>query len=488
MFRYWLVDDGITIVAIKDGMKPLLERGRDDKDKAVLLGLGVTLAVSLAGYLVFCFTRRNSISTLAGYGSRTGSETAVVSTIISGRGLKDELCLLQQEQEGKALANVIHSISRNLCTTTTSAVTSDVITEQPSGVEDGDVNSSQEIDQPSVPELEEEFVHLTHLVRLLWKERNNEIQLLEYCGLEERETTVGELKHLLQICSMAAKSLSVKLEFLQLESQRLKVVASPSSGTMRELRSAKLKIKHLKKRLRSCRAQAGKQMNSLQHRIAMLQNKVDQDEQIDADVQIKLQRLEDLEDEADDLRKETSILAQRLESAQKSVAHSSLAVTQAEGFEEVKILRESNHKLEKRIEQLQTDHHAEVEELVRLRWLNSRLIYELAYNQLPPGKPAEKDPRNCRRPKHDAEDRRSSTSDVILSSCKPKLFLGKLKKLVRIRGSQSNNDISESCINLETRAAASACSGDPTSSGLANPLTLTGAKPDDTERWQNNSA
>lgn len=173
---------------------------------------------------------------------------------------------------------------------------------------------------------------------------------------------------------------------------------------------------------------------------------------------------------------------------EKSVAHSSLAVTQAEGFEEVKILRESNHKLEKRIEQLQTDHHAEVEELVLLRWLNSRLIYELAYNQLPPVKPAEKDPRNCRRPKHDAEDRRSSTSDVILSSCKPKLFLGKLKKLVRRRGSQSNNDISESCITFETRAAASTCSGDPTSSGLANPLTLTGAKPDDTERWQNNSA
>ncbi|CAL9159467.1 unnamed protein product [Musa hybrid cultivar] len=479
MFRYWLVDDGITIVAIEDGMKPLLERGRDDNDKAMLLGLGVTLVVPLAGYLVCCFTRRNSISTFAGYGSRTGSKTAVVSTIVSGRGLKDVLCLLQQEQEGKALANVIHSISRNLCIMTTAAVTSDVITEQPSGVEDGDVNSSQDIDQPSVPELEEEFVHLTHLVRLLWTERNNEIQLLEYCGLEERETTVGELKHLLQICSMAAMSLSVKLEFLQLENQRLKVVASPSSGTMRELRSAKLKIKHLKKRLRSCRAQAGKQMNPLQRRIAMLQNKVDQDAQIDADVQIKLQRLEDLEDEADDLRKATSILAQRLESAQ---------VSQAEGFEEVKILRESNHKLEKRIEQLQTDHHAEVEELVLLRWLNSRLIYELAYNQLPPGKPAEKDPRNCRRPKHDAEDRRSSTSDVILSSCKPKLFLGKLKKLVRRRGSQSNNDISESCITFETRAAASTCSGDPTSSGLANPLTLTGAKPDDTERWQNNSA
>ncbi|THU65876.1 hypothetical protein C4D60_Mb05t08250 [Musa balbisiana] len=471
MFRYWLVDDGITIVAIKDGMKPLLERGRDDNDKAVLLGLGVTLA----GYLVSCFTRWNSTSTLAGYGSGTGSKTAVVSTIISGRGLKDELCLLQQEQEGEALANVTHSISRNLCTTTTSTVTSDVITEQSSGVkslEDGVVISSQKIDQPSVPE------HLPHLVRPLWKkERNNEIQMLEYCG---------ELKHLLQICSMAAQSLSVKLEFLQLENQRLKVVASPSSGTMRELRSAKLKIKHLQKRLRSCRAQAGKQMNSLQHRITMLQNKVDQDEQIDADVQIKLQRLEDLEDEADDLRKATSILAQRLESARVSL--STLEVSQAEGFEQVKILREANHKLEKRIEQLQTDHHAEVEELVHLRWLNSRLIYELAYNQLPPGKPAEKDPRNCRRPKHDAEDRRSSTSDVILSSCKPKLFLGKLKKLVRRRGSQSNNDISESCITFETRAAASTCSGDPTSSGLPNHLTLTGAKADDTERWQNNSA
>ncbi|CAL9092434.1 unnamed protein product [Musa textilis] len=270
---------------------------------------------------------------------------------------------------------------------------------------------------------------------------------------------------------------------------------------MRELRSAKLKIKHLKKRLRSCRAQAGKRMNSLQHRIAMLQIKVDQAELIDADVQIKLQRLEALEDEADDLRKATSQVCmprkrQHLytSTTEKSVVHSLLAVTQAEGFEEVKILREANHKLVKRAEQLQTDHHAEVEELVSLRWLNSRLIYELAYNQTPPGKPAEKDPIKCRRPKHDAEDRRSSTSDVILSSCKPKLFLGKLKKLVRRRGSQSSNDISESCITFETRAAASTSSGDPTPSGsteeqsVPNHLTSTGAKPDDTERWQNNSA
>ncbi|URE05910.1 protein CHUP1, chloroplastic-like [Musa troglodytarum] len=268
---------------------------------AVLLPVVLVFSIYQQRVLILLSPRTFLVS-VAGYGSGTGSKTAVCSTIISGRGLKDELCLLQQ-----------------------------------------------------------------------------------------------------------------------VENQRLKVAASQSSGTMRELRSAKLKIKHLKKRLRSCRAQAGKRMNSLQHRIAMLQNKVDQAELIDADVQIKLQRLEALEDEADDLRKATS---------------------QAEGFEEVQILREANHKLVKRAEQLQTDHHAEVEEL-----------------------PAEKDPIKCRRPKHDAEDRRSSTSDVILSSCKPKLFLGKLKKLVRRRGSQSSNDISESCITFETRAAASTSSGDPTPSG-----------------------
>ncbi|RRT77137.1 hypothetical protein B296_00003632 [Ensete ventricosum] len=189
--------------------------------------------------------------------------------------------------------------TRNLCTTTAPTNTSDVITEQSSGVksleDDGDVISSQEMDQPSVPELEEEFVHPTHLVRPLWKqERNNEIRLLECYGVEERETTVRELKNWLQICSMAAESLSVKLEFLEVENQRLQSCGiTESSGTMRRLRSAKLKIKHLKKRLRSCRAPATKQMNSLRHRITMLQNKVDQGEQIDAHVRIKLQRLED---------------------------------------------------------------------------------------------------------------------------------------------------------------------------------------------------
>ncbi|RWW09076.1 hypothetical protein BHE74_00007207 [Ensete ventricosum] len=140
-------------------MKPLLQRGRDDNIALLLLGLGVTLAVvPLAEYLVSCFTRRNSTST-----------------------------------------SVFKSLE-----------------------DDGDVISSQEMDQPSVPELEEEFVHPTHLVRPLWKqERNNEIRLLECYGVEERETTVRELKNWLQICSMAAESLSVKLEFLEVENQRL---------------------------------------------------------------------------------------------------------------------------------------------------------------------------------------------------------------------------------------------------------------------------
>lgn len=44
------------------------------------------------------FSPRTFLVSVAGYGSGTGSKTAVVSTIISGRGLKDELCLLQQEQ------------------------------------------------------------------------------------------------------------------------------------------------------------------------------------------------------------------------------------------------------------------------------------------------------------------------------------------------------------------------------------------------------
>ncbi|XP_057978214.1 protein CHUP1, chloroplastic [Malania oleifera] len=246
---------------------------------------------------------------------------------------------------------------------------------------------------------EQEIRHLRNMVRILSeRERSLEIQLLEYYGLKEQETAVMELQNRLKINSVEAKLFTLKIESLQADNRRLEAQVADYAKVVAELEAARAKIKFLKKKLRSDAEQNQEQILMLQKRVAKL---VDQEHKVpanNAEVQMKLRRLGNLEDEGNELRKsnmrlqlENSELADRLESTQL-LATSVLEDSEAQEWkEQTRQLREENECLAKENERLQADRCADVEELVYLRWINACLRFELRNYQPPPGKTVARD-------------------------------------------------------------------------------------------------
>ncbi|GKV27206.1 hypothetical protein SLEP1_g36402 [Rubroshorea leprosula] len=246
---------------------------------------------------------------------------------------------------------------------------------------------------------EQEIKDLRNVVRTLReRERNLEVQLLEYYGLKEQETAVLELQNRLKINNMEAKLFMIKIESLQADKQKLEAQAADQAKIASELEAAKSKIKFLKKKLRHEAEQNQEQLLNLQKRVAWLQEHELKATASDQDIQFKLQRLKVLEGEADELRKsnkrlqiENSELARRLDSTQ-ILANSVLEDPETEALKEMSnCLRQENEELQKEIERLQADRCADVEELVYLRWINACLRYELRNFQAPPGKTVARD-------------------------------------------------------------------------------------------------
>ncbi len=149
-------------------------------------------------------------------------------------------------------------------------------------------------------EYEQEIRHLRNMVRMLRdKERNLEVQLLEYYGLKEQETAVMELQNRLKINNMEAKLFSLKIESLQADNQRLEAQAAENVKVVAELEAARAKIKLLKRKLRYEAEQNKEQILALQQRVLKLQDHEYRDAPSDPNIQLKLQRLKDLEVEAE---------------------------------------------------------------------------------------------------------------------------------------------------------------------------------------------
>lgn len=248
-------------------------------------------------------------------------------------------------------------------------------------------------------EYEQEIEHLKNVVRTLReRERNVEVQLLEYYGLKEQETTVLELQNQLKISNAEAKLFTLKIESLQEDKQILEAQVVKQENIASELDAAKSKIKLLKKKLKHVAEQNREQLLNLQKRVTRLQEH-ELNPAANQDIQLNLKRLKVLESEAEELRKsnkrlqiENSDLARRLDSTQ-ILANSVLEDHhEAEGLKEVSyFLRQENKEFQKEIERLQADRCADVEELVYLRWLNACLRYELRNYKAPPGKTAARD-------------------------------------------------------------------------------------------------
>uniref|UniRef100_A0A1D1YBS5 Protein CHUP1, chloroplastic n=1 Tax=Anthurium amnicola TaxID=1678845 RepID=A0A1D1YBS5_9ARAE len=241
---------------------------------------------------------------------------------------------------------------------------------------------------------DQEIIALKNLVHLL-QERvaSLEIQLLEYYGVEEQESTMRELENHLKINTVEAKLLSLKIESLQAENQRLGAQVSDFSRIKAELESARARIKHLERTLSSDSVEANEMVAELHKKLEVLQERECKCEEGDEEAE---ERLRDFEDEAAELRKtnsklalENSDLAKRLST--QLLASSTLESSEATKALEVNNLREANDKLTKEIAQLQIDHCADVEELVYLRWINACLRYELRNYQPPTGKTVARD-------------------------------------------------------------------------------------------------
>lgn len=171
---------------------------------------------------------------------------------------------------------------------------------------------------------DQEIKSLKNIVKTLEeREKNLEIQLLEYYGLKEQETAIMELQNQLKINNMEAKLFDLKIESLSADKLRLEAQVADYAKVVSELDAAKVKIKQLKKKLRSEADHSKEQILTLQEKVMKLHDEEKKAVEAESDVQLKLRKLKDLENQADELkksnhslRKENSELAHRLESVQ----------------------------------------------------------------------------------------------------------------------------------------------------------------------------
>lgn len=252
------------------------------------------------------------------------------------------------------------------------------------------VGSSREYAVPDKNDYEQEIIQLRNMVRLLQdKEQNLEVQLLEYCGLREQETVVMELQNRLKISNMEVKMFNLKTKNLQSENRKLKEQVADQEKVLAELDAAKAKIELLNNEIRREAEQNKEKIVSLKQRVAKLQDQEYKGSACDQDIKIKLQKLNAVESEVEELRKsnlklqiENYDLARRLDSTQ---------IVANDANRESECLRKENEGLMKQIEQLHSDRCSDLEELVYMRWINACLRYELRNYQPPPNKTVAKD-------------------------------------------------------------------------------------------------
>lgn len=171
---------------------------------------------------------------------------------------------------------------------------------------------------------EQEIKQLRNMVRVLQeRERNLEVQLLEYYGLKEQESAVMELQNRIKIQDMEEKFLCLKIESLQADNRRLEAQVADHMKLAADLEGSRSKIRMLKKKLRSEAEQNRQQILMLQKRVEKLQEQERDSAKHELEVQSNLLKLKQLEQEVEELRNsnlrlqlENSELAQRLESTQ----------------------------------------------------------------------------------------------------------------------------------------------------------------------------
>ncbi|XP_015077901.1 protein CHUP1, chloroplastic-like isoform X1 [Solanum pennellii] len=246
---------------------------------------------------------------------------------------------------------------------------------------------------------EQEIKNLKNIVKTLKeRDRTREIQLLEYYGCKEQEKAMMELQNRMKIHNLESKHLGLKIETLKAEKMKLEAQVAEYAKVASDLEAAKLKIKQLEKKLRLGAGHNKEQILSFKERVLKLENKEKNPVQAESNVQLELQKLKDLEIEADELRKsnqslraENSTVGDRLEYVQL-IAISAMEDNAAEALKEESLqLRKQNEDLVKKIDQIQEGHYSDVEQVAYLRWINACLRYELRNFKPAPGETTARD-------------------------------------------------------------------------------------------------
>ena len=177
---------------------------------------------------------------------------------------------------------------------------------------------------PEKDDYEQEVRKLNNMIGMLQeREQSLEVQLLEYCGLREQETAAKELQNRLRVSNMETKMFNLKVQTLQSENRRLEEQVADHAKVLAELETAKAKVQLLRKKIKHEAERSREQIITLKQKVAKLQEQEWKAVACDQDIQIKLQKLKDLESEAEELRQsnfrlqiENSELARRLDSTQ----------------------------------------------------------------------------------------------------------------------------------------------------------------------------
>eukprot|EP00268_Persea_americana_P040363 TRINITY_DN40062_c2_g1_i1.p1 TRINITY_DN40062_c2_g1~~TRINITY_DN40062_c2_g1_i1.p1 ORF type:complete len:999 (+),score=288.55 TRINITY_DN40062_c2_g1_i1:180-3176(+) len=242
-----------------------------------------------------------------------------------------------------------------------------------------------------------ELERLRNLVEELEeREVKLEGELLEYYGLKEQESNIGELQRQLKIKAVEIDMLKITISSLQAERKKLQEEISQGASVRKELEMARNKIKELQRQIQLDANHTKGQLLMLKQQVTGLQAKEEEASKRDAELERKLKVVKDLEVEVVELRRRCKELQHdkreltvKLDAAEaRATALSNMTESDmvAKAREEVNSLRHLNEDLSKQVEGLQMNRFGEVEELVYLRWLNACLRYELRNYQTPQGK------------------------------------------------------------------------------------------------------
>ncbi|CAL0324098.1 unnamed protein product [Lupinus luteus] len=370
--------------------------GDENGVKPILLKFGLALTLSFAGF-IYSRLKTRIIKSSTPKGSSSDHESGVNP----GGGIKAALstCNTLSEEEthtdGVICDNSHTGISRS---SKQSGETDEfLVPEFHDLVKELDFGEDVEAPRPKVrPSIEyasHEKGQLGNIRMLQDREHSLEVQLLDYGSLKEQQAAMMELQNRLKLTNMEAKMFNLKVKTLQSENRKLEEQVADNQKVLAELEATKVNVKMLKMKIRYQGERNKEQLVVLQEKVAKLQEQENKDAACDQDNEIKLQKLKELESEAEELRKsnlrlqmENSDLARRLDSTH--ILANSVPEHPEENAlkEESECLREENESLMKEIEQLQADRCSDVEELVYLRWINACLRYELRNYHPPPGK------------------------------------------------------------------------------------------------------